>query len=168
MALLDLVLDRRPGHVGVPAVEVLRQRTRLGLHLTSMGAARPLSARSGSKTLGTPLACIFPRRPEEVARGQSRSPVRAGTVRLATMAAPITLIRGATVGYARRPAPVPERRLHLQATSAGLPYCVVRVRRIRSRLGTAVSRDAIVLPKQRASVALLVAERRKQLLSGLA
>jgi len=31
-----------------------------------------------------------------------------------------------------------------------------------------VSRDAIVLPKQRASVALLVAERRKQLLSGLA
>src|SRR6266536_4315840 len=40
VALLNLVLDRRPGHLGIPAVEILRQGTRLGLHLISMGAGQ--------------------------------------------------------------------------------------------------------------------------------
>jgi hypothetical protein len=58
-ALLDLIFDRRPGHHGIPAIEVLRQRTRLGLHLISMGAARPSRARSGRESRqSTPGLCL--------------------------------------------------------------------------------------------------------------
>jgi hypothetical protein len=71
-ALLDLVFDWRPGPVGVPAVEVLRQRTRLGSICS--GRARPghcaAFGRTSRITRPVPSAALTP---PQTARVEARS-----------------------------------------------------------------------------------------------
>src|SRR5437879_5235712 len=114
MAPLDLVFDRRPGHVGVPAVEVLRQRTRPRLHLTSMarpGRCLPAAAQKTPERTRPPS----PTRPNDGRDGLRQVAVsghRPGAVQPATAPArtdhPDTT---ATAGCTRRPEGVSDRRI---------------------------------------------------------